>query len=198
MAIMASGFFLESLTVTIDPDFDDEWGDCVLLTHEVATTGVIELHPNDNRLDYDPVPLHTRVYGDGTVAELKKREWKKHLEDLKQRAKEAEEAAVRFGPTLGVEMVKVEEPDEFGALRLTTPVAEPTPIRPPDPPPVDPDQLMIFHMRLGDPIKSRQGRIWQDLVMINESDLDYWRKDYARRQLPEVWRGRGYVIFKLR
>lgn len=204
-----SEFALYEQYSCIDPDFDEEWGwgECVLLAHEVETTGTIPLHPDGDRMsaDYDPVPLHTRVYCDGTVAELKKREWARHLEDVKRWAQEEAEREQR-------ERARFEE-----LSSVETRTVEPTQKSKKPEPESEPRARSIYHltrhyrvershphfdllveMKLHKPIAPGQGRVFNDYVMINEADLAKWDADRTRRSLSEVWRGHTFVIFRLR
>jgi hypothetical protein len=166
----------------VDPDFDDALGDVALLQHEIAVSGRIELHPDGNRLsnDFDPVPLHTRVYPGENIIERVKREWAQHLEDLKRWKEEDEAREARQRERFG-----------YGIATFVAEVAKP-------PEPTDPHERLLFNMKLDKPIAKGQGRVWNEYVMVNETDLLKWGEDRTRRQLAEVWRGQGFVIFRLR
>lgn len=41
----------------VDPDFDDAWRECDLWLHELVSTGVVALHPDGYRNDYDTVQV---------------------------------------------------------------------------------------------------------------------------------------------
>jgi hypothetical protein len=183
---MARGFFFlshESAAI-VDPDFDEDWGWGSLLEHEVQATGVIPLHPDGDRRNGrdDPVPLHTRVYGDGDVAELVKREWAAHLENRK-RWKEERQKRER----------------EWAASQTREEVPPPPPPSPPPPAKREyPIEEILATMQPEIMIHSGHGRVMLDHVMINEGDELKWLSHAARRRLTEVWRGQRLIIFKLR
>jgi hypothetical protein len=207
----------------VDPDFDEDWGWGSLLEHEVQATGVIPLHPDGNRRNGtdDPVPLHTRVYGDGDVAELVKREWAAHLENRKRWKAEREKRRESWEslPALATREMDLPKPSPSA----TKTVVVETDQRDEDgwtyTQKLAPEHRaqsvyhtikhyciershphfdLIVAMRLHAPIMRGQGRVLDDHVMVNESDLAKWNADRARRALVEVWRGHGLVIFKLR
>ena len=162
-------------TEIVDPDFDEEWGwgDCALLAHEIETTGTVALHPDGDRRssDFDPVPLHTRVYNDGTVAELKKREWKQHLEDRKLWAEERRRERSGAGARLSQRRRRTSSTE----LRLTPRSPEP-PCRsglPPKPLTSIPSSSCLPHAARRVRSRAGQGRVGGP-VMINEADLDDW------------------------
>jgi hypothetical protein len=168
----------------VDPDFDDEWSDCEFLAHEIEMTGAAELHPDGFCHDLDVVPLVSRQYTEGIVAELKKREWAQHLKDRKAWQEQHEHERELRSRALDMRNLEVTQAQLDEALS-ELPAGE----RPPS---------ILAEMKPHDPLAPGQGRVVGDYVMIREQDRAVWAGDPGRARLPLVWQGRGLLIFRLR
>jgi hypothetical protein len=60
----------------------------------------------------------------------------------------------------------------------------------------DPTEEMLRNMRLYDPLEKGIGRVWRDFVMIHDDDIKNANVENHDIKWTEVWRGRGYIIFK--
>jgi hypothetical protein len=86
------GYYLDIQIV--DPDFDDEWPSICSMQHDIDAHGAVGLHPDDSRLNYDPVPLCSWSYYDEGEKRKKAEEHKRYLverEEYLQKRKASEE-----------------------------------------------------------------------------------------------------------
>lgn len=172
------GFFLIPDCPSVDPDFDDEWGDMTQCQHEIEAVGLIETHPDSNRLRYDPVPLQQRSYINPPTAELTRREAHKAAEEfLKHQAEKKAEAKVA---------------EDYFKQRQ---------------PPVDQLKEMIANSWLHDllkhltpdiPLALGRGRIWNNHVMLRKDDLgEFLANDPNRALWPRVWANDTYIVMRM-
>ena len=62
--------------------------------------------------------------------------------------------------------------------------------QPPGKPPLSPMERLLINMHREKPVPAGQGRVFENHVLVNETDLVKWSEDRMRRALAEVWRGR--------
>ena len=185
---------------TVDPDFDDDANDLAMIAHSIDTYGSVALHHEARRNELVGVPLCSHVPDGGGNSEfpslaLMRREIQEN-QKLRKEAKELE-ATLR--------MAEWEERCRVAGLPDTPPAPERLP-EPPERPGVamvrehfirrssrvTPSMEMLDAMKLHIPIARGAGRIWRNLVMMNEVDEDSRASHWV-----EVWRGAGYVLFEV-
>jgi hypothetical protein len=179
----------------LDPDFDDDADDLAMITHSIDTYGSVALHHEARRNELVGVPLCSHVPDGGGGSEfpslvLMRREIQEN-QRLRQKAKEFE-ATQR--------MAEWEEQCRVAGL----PDVPPAPERPERPGVamvrehvihrqvnrVTPSVEMLEAMKLYIPIARGAGRVWRNMVMMNEAD-----ESHRAAHWVEVWRGSGYVLF---
>jgi hypothetical protein len=204
-----------------NPDEDDRL--VAFYAHEIDTCGAVLVHPDGDRLNprVDPVPLHSHVPDGGSYAEfvseaVQRAEWAAYV--LRQKDEEAflkaqeekrrqyyEAEAARYRESAEAQ----DRQNELAMARaraMLEPYQQryqqrPTP-KPIEPPrfhhsePLDtPEVIMLRNLRINEPLSKGVGRVWMNLVMLNEGDWD----NPAFTHQPgwtEIWRGEGYVIFR--
>jgi hypothetical protein len=156
----------------IDPDFDDEWNDRALLQHEVDVSGAVSLHPDENRREFDPVPLFGTRDHSG-ISELQRR-----VGERQQRVQRRRNTDRRVLHTWFATPEPEPPPSEWGiSLAL--------------------HHDLMLGMEIGKPLVRGQARVWKGHVMVRADDLANWRVDPVRAAYPEIWRGYGFVIFEI-
>jgi hypothetical protein len=192
-----SHFFDSSV---LDPDFDDDDRCLTLLQHEVTSVGAMPLHPDGDRrsTDIDPVPLcsHVPDGGDSYSSEfpdIRLQLKQAHEHHAKLAAKEAERkrrsderrAANRAAGEARIENERLVQYEAIVQQRNF-----------PSPPTWE--QELLRNMRLNEPIRAHCGRVYQDYVMINESDEGEANPEAHNVMWTEVLRCRGFIIYKRR
>ena len=175
----------------LDPDFDDDANDLAMISHSIDAYGSIAMHTDARRNDWVGVPLCSHVPDGGGNSEfpslvLMRRE----IQENQKRRKEAKE----FEATQ--RMAEWEERCRLAGLPDTPPAPERPGVamvrehvirRSSQ---VTPSMEMLDAMKLHIPIARGAGRIWRNLVMMNEVDEDSRASHWV-----EVWRGAGYILF---
>lgn len=193
----------------VDPDFDDESEHYALLAYEIATSGVVPLHPDGDRrsADDDPVPLCSHVPdGDNNFSEfpsvgLQLRRAQEHYERLaaeqaEQDRKDKDREAARI-LAAERELVRTENErlarqeqrhqERLAALEYHYPTV----------PVLTEEEEVMLNMRLNEPVRAHCGRVWRNYVMINESDEGNANPE-STVEWTEFLRCRGFIIYRRR
>jgi hypothetical protein len=195
----------------IDPDFDDDNDDLGTMLQRIRTTGCVSTHPNADSLsaDFDPVPLHglsrestgggeyerrhpppePRVYeppkeyiNARTIEPLPEPKRPTPFEKLRaaQKAAAIAEKEAEHKRTLQAR-------DDAKAERAQSEMAAEVERACRIPP------GYYRFMRPDVPIRKGDGRVWQNMVMVNEEDSAACQHKWG----SELWRGDGFVIFRM-
>ena len=187
----------EAEVYVLEPDFDDAGADILFCAQAIDAAGAISMHPDGDRRStiLDPVPLCSHVPDGGSRSEFPspvriRREleqhhrWRKEAEERLEAEWEArckaeweERCRVSGLPDVpprpkrpGVAMVREHAVRNWNRF---TPSVE-----------------MLGEMQLHIPIARGAGRIWRNMVMMNEADESSRSSHWV-----EVWRGAGYILF---
>lgn len=191
----------------IDPDFDDDSDDLAVMLQRIRERGCISMHPNGDSRDpmFDPVPLFgysrepnndigeyarrhpppqysdRRVYVEPEVIEPQRGySYSRVIEPLPEPARPTPYEKKRLAEKAAYEAAK----EEQRALQAEVERA----CKPPVPPP---GYFRFFRPDV--PIRKGDGRVWQDMVMVNEDDSAACHSKWG----TELWRGDGFVIYRI-
>ena len=141
----------------IDQDFDDDaWRSYACIVHEIEEHGAVALHPDGDRREFDPVPLHGG--GHSTWMRPEYSEW------------------IWLTPPMPAQLPR-SEPDLIRESLQGDSVDE---------------AVLLQGMKIDEPVERGCGRVWYNLVMMNEADIN---ADIKQR-FEEIWHGRGLVILR--
>jgi hypothetical protein len=168
----------------VDEDFDDSWRASEFIGRQIAQGGAVGMHPDGDRSNWRdtlaPVPLVAHdPPGEGELRRREREYTNRLYMDAYFRAQEVEALAIAEEEARIAEHVAALEAERLW-LEQDAQAKH---------------RELLRRMKVNVPIQPGSGRIWRDMVMINEADEQ--RLKAMSNGGKEVWRGRGFIILKV-